>query len=67
MKDNNIIVVICNQQEDEDSLCSDGKLHVCQHPDCHVVCSKASKLKLHMLVHTGERPFKVSKKFKKEN
>ena len=62
MKDNNIIVVICNQQEDEEQ-CSDGKRHVCPQPDCNVVCSKASKLKLHMLVHTVERPFKVFKVF----
>ena len=55
-----------HQQEDEEQ-CSDGKRHVCPHPDCNVVCSKASKLKLHMLVHTGERPFKVSKKFLKKN
>ncbi|XP_073255988.1 uncharacterized protein [Porites lutea] len=48
-----------DEQEDEEQ-CSDGKRHVCPHPDCNVVCSKASKLKLHVLVHTGERPFKCT-------
>jgi len=46
-----------DEQEDEEE-CADDKGHVCPHPDCNVVCSKAYKLKLHMLSHTGERPFK---------
>lgn len=36
----------------------DGKGHACPVPDCNVVCAKAYKLKLHMLSHSEERPFK---------
>ena len=49
--------ILIHSQEDEE--CADGKGHVCPHPDCNKVCSKAYKLKLHMLTHTGERPYKV--------
>ncbi|XP_048581693.1 uncharacterized protein LOC5518743 isoform X2 [Nematostella vectensis] len=35
-----------------------GKVHVCPHPDCKKVCQRAHRLKLHMLSHTGERPYK---------
>ena len=49
--------ILIHSQEDEE--CADGKGHVCPHPDCNKVCSKAYKLKLHMLMHTGERPYKV--------
>ena len=49
--------ILIHSQEDEE--CTDGKGHVCPHPDCNKVCSKAYKLKLHMLTHTGERPYKV--------
>lgn len=38
--------------------CSDAKGHPCPEPDCNVVCDKAHKLKLHMLSHSVERPFK---------
>lgn len=46
--------LFCQEEE-----CVDGKGHACPVPDCNVVCSKAYKLKLHMLSHSGERPFKV--------
>lgn len=39
--------------------CADAKGHPCPEPDCNVVCDKAHKLKLHMLSHSVERPFKV--------
>ena len=52
-----MIFFVLYSQEDEE--CADGKGHACPHPDCNKVCSKAYKLKLHMLTHTGERPYKV--------
>ena len=52
-----IDLIVLHSQEDEE--CADGKGHVCPHPGCNKVCSKAYKLKLHMLTHTGERPYKV--------
>ena len=34
---------------------------VCPEPGCGKAFSKPSKLKIHAMQHTGERPFKVSK------
>lgn len=45
-------------QDNQEDECVDGKGHLCPHPGCNKVCAKAYKLKLHMLSHTGERPYK---------
>ena len=37
-----------------------GRLWICQEENCGELFSKLSKLKIHLMRHTGERPFKVT-------
>lgn len=45
-----------SQSTDEDDV---REMLVCPEPGCGKAFSKPSKLKIHAMQHTGERPFKV--------
>jgi hypothetical protein len=52
----------CDFQSSSDSGLKDGdtgKIWLCTEPGCNRAFKKPSKLKIHQMRHTGERPFKV--------
>ncbi|XP_064635342.1 zinc finger protein ZXDC-like [Lineus longissimus] len=63
------VVLSLGSQGDGDKSSSDsglkesevtGKIWLCTEPGCNRVFKKPSKLKIHQMRHTGERPFKCS-------